>query len=60
MIDCGHAERELVGDDYDDTCPDTCERCNKERPCEEIPGHGYSLHLCEACARAAWHIGELV
>ena len=31
-----------------------CERCGAQARTEEIPFHGFSLWLCEGCARAAY------
>jgi len=47
---------------YDEDAPEyrPCERCQKEAVCELIPFHGYSLFLCQACAAAAYRIGEAV
>ena len=45
-----------VLDEHDPKSP--CERCNKLKNCEPIPMHGYTMSLCQPCARAAAHVGE--
>lgn len=51
--------RRVTGQDKPPTDSGPCERCGR-RPTEDVPGHGVTLRLCEACYRAAVHIGEVV
>lgn len=37
-----------------------CDRCHKDRLCEEIPMMGYSEFLCGPCAAAAYRFSEAV